>query len=86
MRGAEFFGCVLSGNVRSNEQEEAMDLVSLLITILVVGLIIWLVLYVLSIIPLPEPFGKVARIVVIVIGVIILIKILLGVSGVHVGI
>jgi len=63
-----------------------MDLVSLLITILVLGLIIWLILYVLSIIPLPEPFGQVARIIVIVIGVIFLIKILLGLSGVHVGI
>jgi len=63
-----------------------MDLVSLLITILVLGLIIWLILYVLSIIPLPEPFGQVARIIVIVIGVIFLIKILLGVSGIHIGI
>lgn len=60
-----------------------MDLISLLVTILVLGLIIWLCLYVISILPLPAPFGQVARVIVIVIGVIILIKILLGLSGVH---
>lgn len=60
-----------------------MDLISLLVTILVLGLIIWLCLYVISIIPLPAPFGQVARIIVIVVGVIILIRILLTVTGVH---
>ena len=60
-----------------------MDLISLLVTILVVGLVVWLLLYVISILPLPAPFGQVARVVVILIAVIWLIKILLGVSGVH---
>ena len=59
-----------------------MDLISLLVTILVLGLIVWLVLYVIDILPLPAPFGQVARIVVIVIACIILIKILLGLAGV----
>lgn len=61
---------------------KTMDLISLLVTILILGLIVWLVLYVISVIPLPAPFGQVARIVVIVIACIILIKILLGLTGV----
>ena len=63
-----------------------MDLISLLVTILVVGLIIWLILYVIDLIPLPAPFHQVARIIVIVIAVIWLIKLLLGVTGVNIGI
>jgi hypothetical protein len=60
-----------------------MDLISLLVTILVVGLILWLILYVIDMIPLPPPFAQVAKVIVIIIGVIFLIKILLGVTGVH---
>jgi hypothetical protein len=60
-----------------------MDLISLLVTILVVGLILWLILYVIDQIPLPPPFHQVARIIVIVVGVLFLIKILLGVSGIN---
>jgi hypothetical protein len=60
-----------------------MDLVSLLVSILVIGLVIWLLLYIIQLLPLPAPFGQVARIIVIVIGLILLIRILLSVSGVH---
>jgi hypothetical protein len=60
-----------------------MDIVSLLITILVVGLVVWLLLYLINLIPLPEPFGQVARVIVIAIAVIWLIKVLLAASGVH---
>jgi hypothetical protein len=60
-----------------------MDLLSLVVTILIVGLIVWLLLYVIDLIPLPAPFGQIARAVVIVIAVIWLIKILLAVTGIH---
>ena len=60
-----------------------MDIVSLLITILVVGLVVWLLLYLIDLIPLPAPFGQVARVIVIAIAVILLIKVLLSASGVH---
>jgi hypothetical protein len=59
-----------------------MDLVSLLVTILVVGLVVWLLLYLIDMLPLSAPFGQVARIIVIAIAVIWLIKLLLGVAGV----
>jgi len=58
-------------------------LISLVVTILIVGLVVWLLLYVISIIPLPHPFGQVARIIVIVVACLWLIKMLLGVSGIQ---
>jgi hypothetical protein len=60
-----------------------MDLISLVLTIVVVGLVVWLLLYVIDLIPLPAPFGQVARVVVMVVAVIWLIKILMGIGGVH---
>ena len=59
-----------------------MDLISLLVTILVIGLVCWLILYVIDQLPLPAPFGQVARIIVIVVGVLLLIRVLLSLTGV----
>lgn len=59
-----------------------MDLVSLLVTILVIGLVLWLLLYVVERLPLPAPFSQVARIIIIVIGIIMLIRVLMTVAGV----
>lgn len=60
------------------------SLVALLIYLLVIGVVIWLALYIISVIPLPEPFGRVARVVIVVIGCLILIMLLLGmVDGVR---
>lgn len=50
-----------------------MDLVSLLITIIVLGLIVWLLFYVIDILPLPAPFGAVAKAIVALIVVLILL-------------
>lgn len=61
-----------------------MDLISLLVTILVVGLIVWLLLYVIDMLPLPAPFGQIARVIVIVIAVIWLIRVLLAATGAHI--
>jgi len=56
-------------------------LVTLLVYILVIGLVIWLALFVLDQFPMPEPFGRVARVVIIAVGVIILILLLLDILG-----
>jgi hypothetical protein len=52
-------------------------LIYLVIYLVVIGLIIWLLLYLIDVVPLPEPFNKVARVVIIVVGVIIVILLLL---------
>ena len=59
-----------------------MDLISLVVTILIIGLIVWLLLYVISMVPLPPPFGQVARVIVIVLACLWLISLLLRVTGV----
>lgn len=56
-------------------------LITLLIYILVVGLIVWLALYVISVLPMPAPFGQIARVLVIVVGCIIIIMLLLNLVG-----
>ncbi len=56
-------------------------LVSLLITLVVAGLIFWLLWWFLSICGLPEPFNKIARIIVALVAVVFLINLLLGLGG-----
>jgi hypothetical protein len=53
-------------------------LVYLVIYIVVVGLICGLLLYLIDAIPVPEPFHRIARIAIIVIGVLICILLLLS--------
>jgi hypothetical protein len=57
-------------------------LVYLVIYLIVLGLIVWLLTYLIDMIPLPDPFGRVARVCVLVIGVLIAILILLNFIGV----
>lgn len=54
-------------------------LVPLLINIIVVGLILWLLWWLISYVGLPEPFAKVAR--VILAAVVWIINLLLGLTG-----
>lgn len=49
-------------------------LITLLILCLILGLAVWIV----SILPLPHPFGLIAQVVIGVIGLIVLIELLLG--------
>jgi len=60
---------------------EAGALVSFLVYIIVIGLVFWLLWWLLAQVGLPEPFNKVARIVLSVVAVLILINILLGIVG-----
>ena len=56
-------------------------LVELVIYLAIVGGILWLLLWLVSYIGLPEPFAKVAKIIIMVVGVLILINVLLGFAG-----
>ena len=56
-------------------------MISTLISIIVVGVIVWLLLYVIDYIGLPEPFNKVAKVLIIVFAVLWLISILLPLIG-----
>jgi len=53
-------------------------LIHLVIYLVIAGVIIWLLLWLIDAIPLPEPFHKVARVVIIVVGVLIIILALLN--------
>lgn len=57
------------------------SLVALVVYLLVVGLIIWLLIWLIDYIPVPEPFNRVAKIVIMVVGVLIVIYVLLGLVG-----
>ena len=56
-------------------------LISVLITLVVVGLVCYLLWWLIGYIGLPEPFNKVARVIVAVIAVVFLINLVLGFSG-----
>lgn len=56
-------------------------LVELVIYLIVVGAVLWLLLWLIGYAGLPEPFAKVAKIIIMVIAVIILINVLLGFVG-----
>ena len=56
-------------------------MISLLISIIIVGVIVWLLLYVIDYVGLPEPFNKVAKVVIILIAVLWMISVLLPLIG-----
>jgi len=58
------------------------SLILLVVYIIVIGLVIWLLHYLIDAIPLPEPFHRVAKIALLVIGVLIVILLLLQFVGV----
>jgi preprotein translocase subunit SecE len=56
-------------------------LLSLVLYIIVLGLIYWLLDYLIRTIPIPDPFGRVARIILVVVAVLIIIMLLLSLVG-----
>ena len=56
-------------------------LVSLMVTLIVAGLIFWLLLWLIGFAGLPEPFAKVAKIILAVVAVIFIINLLLGMTS-----
>ena len=59
----------------------AGGLVNVLIQVLVIGLIVWLLWWLIGYIGLPEPFNKVARVIIAVVAVIFLINVILSLAG-----
>ena len=60
---------------------ETSGLIGLLIWIIVIGCIFGLLWWLIGYVGLPEPFNKVARVVLAVLAVLLLINVLLGVAG-----
>ena len=57
------------------------SLLSLLITLVIAGLICWLLWWFIGYVGLPEPFNKVARVLVGLVALIFLINVLMGLVG-----
>jgi hypothetical protein len=55
--------------------------VSTLIWLICIGLIFWLLWWLVAYIGLPEPFNKVARVILAVAAVVVLINVLLSLAG-----
>jgi hypothetical protein len=55
-----------------------MDLLSVLLQLIVVGLICYLLWWLIGYIGLPEPFDKVARVIIAVVAVVFIIGLLTG--------
>jgi hypothetical protein len=55
-----------------------MGLVELLVTVVVVGLVFYLLFWLLGKIGLPEPFGKVALVILCLLAVLVLLDLLFG--------
>lgn len=60
---------------------ESAGILSFVLTIVIVGLVFWLLLWLIDFVGLPEPFNKVAKVVLAVVGVLILVNFLLGLTG-----
>lgn len=59
----------------------ASSLLSLLIYVVVIGLILYLCWWGLARIGLPEPFNKIATVILVLITVVVLINLLMGFTG-----
>jgi hypothetical protein len=56
-------------------------LVYFVIYLLVIGVIAWLLMFLVDYVPVPPPFNRVAKIVIMVVAVLIVILLLLGLVG-----
>jgi hypothetical protein len=57
------------------------SLVYFVVYLLIIGLILWVLIYAVDNIPMPAPFGQIARVVIMVIGALIVILLLLQLIG-----
>lgn len=60
---------------------EASSLVSFIIWLMVIGLVFYLLWWLVGYVGLPEPFNKIARVIIAVVAVLLLINVLLGMAG-----
>ena len=57
------------------------SLVGLIVYLIIAGLILWLLYWLIGYVGLPEPFNKVAHVILAIAAVLIIISILLGMVG-----
>jgi VIT1/CCC1 family predicted Fe2+/Mn2+ transporter len=57
------------------------SLLGLLVTLVVAGLVVWLLWWFIGYIGLPEPFNKVARVIIALVAVIFLINLVMQLTG-----
>ena len=60
---------------------DASSLMHILIQIIVIGLVCWLLWWLIGYVGLPEPFNKIARVLIAVVAVLFLINLVLGLGG-----
>jgi len=56
-------------------------LLPLLVSLVIAGLIFWVLMWAIGAIGIPEPFNKIARVLVILVAVVYLLDVLLGLGG-----
>ena len=61
-----------------------IELVHVAIYLIVLGVVVWLIFYVIDSVPIPDPLGRVIRVVVMVLAVLIAILVLLSLIGVSI--
>ncbi len=57
------------------------SLLTLLVTLVIAGLIFWLIWWFLDYVGIPEPFNKVARVIIGLAALVFLIDLLMGMNG-----
>jgi hypothetical protein len=62
------------------------SLFTLIIILLAIGLFVWLAFYILQNFPPPEPIGRLIRVVIVVVAVLILVAFLLNLVGIGSGV
>lgn len=59
----------------------ASGLLMLLIELIIAGVFVWLLMWAVGYIGLPEPFAKVAKVVIVLIVILILVGLLMSMAG-----
>jgi hypothetical protein len=57
-------------------------LIHLVVYLVILGVVVWLMLYLVQTLPMAEPFGRIARVAITVVGVLLAILLLLRFAGV----
>lgn len=60
-------------------------LIQLVIYIVVLGLVFWLLNYLIDTVPLPDPFARIAKVIIAVVAVLIVLMLVLQLLGVSTG-
>jgi len=75
------FSTLAQLDVRTGSVRDSGSLIGAVVGIVILGLVFWLLWWLISYIAPPEPFAKVARVVLALVAVILLINFLMGLTG-----